>query len=140
MPDDCLKRMKLEIALNVGYFLTVYLSVIYVYHLYIFYIYLTIFSCYYILSIIIYYIILYIIIFIYIYYLYIFIIYICDLIQRKMNKLELRQDFADFCRWMCTKWFFTNEPTPQFSRVPAFSPKSSWKPPKGNPQPGGIFK
>ena len=135
MPDDCLKSMKLEIALNVGYFLTVYLSVIYVYHLYIFYIYLTIFSC-----IIIYYIILYIIIFIYIYYLYIFIIYICDLIQRKMNKLELRQDFADFCRWMCTKWFFTNEPTPQFSRVPAFSPKSSWKPPKGHPQPGGIFK
>ena len=34
---------------------------------------------------------------------------------------------------MHTKWFFRNEPTPQFSEVPAFSPKSSWKPPKGHP-------
>ena len=29
--------------------------------------------------------------------------------------------------------FFRNEPTPQFSEVPAFSPRSSWKPPKGHP-------
>ena len=134
MPDDCLKRMKLEIALNVGYFLTVYLSVIY-YITYIYFIYILLFF-----HVLLYIILFYILLYLYIYYLYIFIIYICDLIQRKMNKLELRQDFADFCRWMCTKWFFTNEPTPQFSRVPAFSPKSSWKPPKGHPQPGGIFK
>ena len=134
MPDDCLKRMKLEIALNVGYFLTVYLSVIY-YITYIYFIYILLFF-----HVLLYIILFYILLYLYIYYLYIFIIYLSDLIQRKMNKLELRQDFADFCRWMCTKWFFTNEPTPQFSRVPAFSPKSSWKPPKGHPQPGGIFK
>ena len=54
-------------------------------------------------------------------------------IQRKINEPELRQDFAEFCRRMCMKWFFRNEPTPQFSEVPAFSPKSSWKPPKGHP-------
>ena len=34
---------------------------------------------------------------------------------------------------MRTKSFFRNEPTPQFIEVPAFSPKSSWKPPKGHP-------
>ena len=45
-----------------------------------------------------------------------------------------RQDFAEFCRRIHTKWFFRNEPTPhQFSEVPAFLPKSSWKPPKGHP-------
>ena len=32
---------------------------------------------------------------------------------------------------MHTKWFFRNEP--QVSEVPAFSPKSSWKPPKAHP-------
>ena len=55
------------------------------------------------------------------------------LIQRKINEPELRQDFADFCRRMRTKLFFRNKPTPQFSEVPAFSPKSSWKPPRGHP-------
>ena len=34
---------------------------------------------------------------------------------------------------MRSKWFFRNEPTPKFSEVPAFSPKSSWKPPNGHP-------
>ena len=34
---------------------------------------------------------------------------------------------------MRTKWFFRNEPKPQFSEVPGFSPKSSWKPPKRHP-------
>ena len=33
----------------------------------------------------------------------------------------------------CAKWLFRNEPTPQYSEVPAFSPKSSWEPPKGHP-------
>ena len=35
---------------------------------------------------------------------------------------------------MHTKCFFRNEPTSQFSEVPAFSPKSSWKLPKGHPK------
>ena len=31
------------------------------------------------------------------------------------------------------KWYFRNEPTSSFSEHPSFIPKSSWKPPKGNP-------
>ena len=42
-------------------------------------------------------------------------------------------DFTDFCRRMRTNWFFRNKPTPKFSEVPTFSPKSSWKLPKGHP-------
>ena len=59
-------------------------------------------------------------------------------IQRKINESELRQDFAEFCRQIRTKWFFRNEPTRQFREVPAFSPKSSWKHPKGHPN-LGVF-
>ena len=33
---------------------------------------------------------------------------------------------------MHTKLIFRNQPTPQFSEVPTFSPKSSCKPPKGH--------
>ena len=54
-------------------------------------------------------------------------------IQRKINEPESKKDFADFCRRMRSKWFFRNEPTPQFSEIPAFSPKFSWKPLKGHP-------
>ena len=45
-------------------------------------------------------------------------------IQRKVNKLELRQDFESFCRRMRTKWHFRNEPSYNFSERAAFSPKS----------------
>ena len=58
--------------------------------------------------------------------------------QRKINEPKLRQDFAEFYRRMLTKWFFRNEPKLQFSEVPAFSPKSSWEPPKGHSS-LGIF-
>ena len=34
---------------------------------------------------------------------------------------------------MHTKLIFRNQPTPQFSEVPTFFPKSSCKPPKGHP-------
>ena len=34
---------------------------------------------------------------------------------------------------MRLKWYFRNEPTSSFSEHPSFIPKSSWKPPKGNP-------
>ena len=33
---------------------------------------------------------------------------------------------------MRTKWHFRNEPTSDFSNIPAFTPKSAWKPPKGH--------
>ena len=30
-------------------------------------------------------------------------------------------------------WYFRDEPSPNFSEVPAFRPKSNWKPPPGHP-------
>ena len=54
-------------------------------------------------------------------------------IQRKVNEPELRQDFENFCRCMRIKWHFRNESSDNFSEIPAFSPKSSWKPPLGHP-------
>ena len=54
-------------------------------------------------------------------------------IQRKLNEPELRQDFENFCRRMRINRHFRNEPSDNFSERPAFSPKSSWKPPLGHP-------
>ena len=54
-------------------------------------------------------------------------------IQNKLNEPELRRDFKEFCRRMRLKWHFRNEPTPEFSDRPAFSPKSLWNPPTGYP-------
>ena len=34
---------------------------------------------------------------------------------------------------MRIKWHFWNEPTSDFGKIPAFAPKSAWKPPKGRP-------
>ena len=45
-------------------------------------------------------------------------------IQKTLNELELRKDFEELN--------FRNEPTNNFSEVPAFRPKSGWKPPKGH--------
>ena len=41
--------------------------------------------------------------------------------------------FKGFCRKMCLKWNFRNEPTPEFITTPAFNPKSTWKPPNVSP-------
>ena len=54
-------------------------------------------------------------------------------IQRKINVPELKKDFEEFCHRMRIKWHFRNEPTSDFSNIPAFAPKSAWKPPKGHP-------
>ena len=54
-------------------------------------------------------------------------------IQKKINKLELRKDFSEFCRRIRSKWYFRNDPTPQFSEVPCFKTKSSWRHPNGHP-------
>ena len=54
-------------------------------------------------------------------------------IQNKINKPELRRDFEDFTRRMRLKLYFRNESTSSFSERPSFTPKSSWKPPEGNP-------
>ena len=50
-----------------------------------------------------------------------------------INKEDLRRDFGEFSRKMRCKWYFRDEPSPNFSDVPAFRPKSNWKPPPGHP-------
>ena len=54
-------------------------------------------------------------------------------IQGKLNELELRKNFKDFCRRMRLKCYFRDEPAPFFSEQPSFSPKSSWGLPVGHP-------
>ena len=54
-------------------------------------------------------------------------------IQNKINDSELRREFEDFARRLRLQWYFRNKPTSSFSEPRPFTPKSSWKPPKGNP-------
>ena len=54
-------------------------------------------------------------------------------IQRKINEPELRKVFSELCCRMRNKWHFRNERTLQFSEVPCFKTKSSWRPPNGHP-------
>ena len=54
-------------------------------------------------------------------------------IQKKINEPEFRKDFSEFCWRMRNKWYFRNEPTPQFSEVPCFKTKSSWRLPNDHP-------
>ena len=50
-----------------------------------------------------------------------------------IDEENLRRDFDDFSRKMRCKWYFRNELSDYFSEVPAFKPKSLWKPPAGHP-------
>ena len=50
-----------------------------------------------------------------------------------INEADLRRDFADFARKIRCKWFFRNEPTEDFSEMPAFRIESNRSPPKGHP-------
>ena len=61
-------------------------------------------------------------------------------IQNKINEPELSRDFEDFARPMRFKWYFRNKPISSFSECPSFTPKLSWKPPKGNPSLELFFK
>ena len=54
-------------------------------------------------------------------------------IQQRINEPELRKNLREFSRRMTIKWDLRNEPSQDFSKTPAFRVKSSWKPPKGNP-------
>ena len=54
-------------------------------------------------------------------------------IQRRINKPELHKGFEEFCRRMRINWHIRNEPSQDFSVVPFFAQKSSWKPPLGYP-------
>ena len=49
------------------------------------------------------------------------------------NEENLRRDSDNFSRKRRCKWFFRNEPSYDFSEVPAFKPKSLWTPPAGYP-------
>ena len=49
------------------------------------------------------------------------------------NEADLRRNFEDFSRKMRCRWYFRNKPLDDFSNVPAFRPKSQWKPPAGHP-------
>ena len=51
----------------------------------------------------------------------------------KINETDLGADFNEFARKMRCKWFFSTEPTENFSEAPAFRVKSNWNPPKGHP-------
>ena len=37
-----------------------------------------------------------------------------------INEEDLRRDFGEFSRKMRCKWYFKDEPSPNFSEVPAF--------------------
>ena len=50
-----------------------------------------------------------------------------------INEADLRRDFNEFSRKMRCKWYFRDEPSEEFSEIPAFKPKSTWKPPAGDP-------
>ena len=40
-----------------------------------------------------------------------------------INEEDLRRDFGEFSRKMRCKWYFRDEPSPDFSEIPAFQPK-----------------
>ena len=49
-----------------------------------------------------------------------------------INEGDLRRDFNKFNRKMRCKWYFRDEPSNNFSEIPAFRPKSTGKPPAGD--------
>ena len=49
-----------------------------------------------------------------------------------INEEDLRKDFGEFSRKMRCSWYFSNEPSPDFSEVATFWPKSNWKLPPGH--------
>ena len=50
-----------------------------------------------------------------------------------INEEDLRRDFGEFSRKMRCKWYFRDEPSPNFRGVLALRPKSNWKPPPRHP-------
>ena len=52
---------------------------------------------------------------------------------------ELRKDFHQFSRRMRIKRHFRDEPSENFSTIPAFRSKSPWKPPTGHPNLKVLF-
>ena len=50
-----------------------------------------------------------------------------------INEADVRQNFYEFSREMSCKCYFSIEPSNDFSEISAFRPKSTWKPPAGDP-------
>ena len=50
-----------------------------------------------------------------------------------ISEADLRRDFKEFSRKIRCKWYLRDEPFEEFSEIPAFRPKSTWKPPAGDP-------
>ena len=50
-----------------------------------------------------------------------------------INEADLRRDFNEFGRKMRCKWYFRDKPSNDFSKIPPFRPKPTWKPPGGDP-------
>ena len=50
-----------------------------------------------------------------------------------INETDLRRDFNKLSRQMRYKWKFSDELSNDFSEIPSFRPKSTWKPPGGDP-------
>ena len=50
-----------------------------------------------------------------------------------INEEGFRRDFGELSRKRRCKWYFRDEPSLNFSEIPAFRPKSNWKPPPGHP-------
>lgn len=51
--------------------------------------------------------------------------------QNKIDEPKLRKNFKEISQFICSKWYFRNEPTPEFKDLRVFSPKSLWNPSKG---------
>ena len=54
-------------------------------------------------------------------------------IQNKINEPELILRISAGNGIFGIKWHFWNEPFPTYSKIPSFTPKSSWKPPRVHP-------
>ena len=50
-----------------------------------------------------------------------------------INEADFRQDFKEFSRKMRCKWYFSDGLSNDFSKIPSFRPKSTWKPQAGDP-------
>ena len=50
-----------------------------------------------------------------------------------IKKADSRRDFNEFSRKMRCKWYFINEASGEFSEIPAFRTRSTWKPTAGDP-------
>ena len=49
-----------------------------------------------------------------------------------IHEADFRLDFNQISRKMWSKWYFRDEPSKAFSKIPTFRSKTTWKPPASN--------